>query len=235
MGFWEGLTKSNDNVVYKELWKPYRNAGAVELPSYEECVLDSPPDYSTTGLLAQAHCMHESADVATNSVQTRTQSTAKSQPFAEAFHIEVDFNAEGGFKTFANKKAKKAAKAAAQSKWADSDNEDKKDETPAGDGDEGAGGGEGGGAGGAGDGEDPSGGNNGGDDGDDWGFPSKKETSKEKKARLKREKEEAERKAAEEEAEAEAAAADADAGASAEAEPVDGECHHYSTESGWND
>lgn len=185
MGFWETLT-ANRNVAFTELWKPYRDAAQEvgALPSYEDCLLDLPPDYTTTGLLAQAHCV-QTADVATNNAWPRTPFKTTAQPLLRASRIEVDFNAEDCYRTHAGKKAKKAAKAAAQSKWAGSDNEDNKQE-PSGGGDGGGGNGndEGGGAGGAGDGEDPSGGgNNGGDDGgDDWSGNTKKSKKKKKKS-----------------------------------------------------
>lgn len=172
VGFWEGWTAergsrrrapaSKEKLALLELWKPSRDAAREvgALPTYEECLLDLPPDYSTTGLLAQAQCM-QSADVATNTVQTQTQATTTSPLSAESPNIELDFRTDEGFRQFAGKKAKKAAKLAAQSKWAGSDNEDNKDESsaPGGNGqDEGAGAGAGGGAGGAGDGEDNHGG-----------------------------------------------------------------------------
>lgn len=177
VAFWESIhvakcNVSNDAraVVPRQLYRPYGSAlpRAGVLPTYEESVLDVPPDYTMTDALAKVHTSDESGIITSNKVEIGQD---RKQENHELFGVleKLDLQSSDHIRTHAGKKAKKAAKQAQMSKWADSDNEEKKEGEDGAAGDDNAGGGDAGGAGG----DDPPGGN-GGDDGDELNDSGKK-------------------------------------------------------------
>lgn len=193
VGFWEGLRDcdaplrvfseepklSEHDGIVRDLFRPYQCKRADNLPppTYEESLLDLPPDYTSTDSLAVVSSLVSVASVEKPAVMAeKPSSRLPCVPVEE----KVDLSALEGIRSHAGKKAKQAAKKAQQAKWMDSDNEgDKAADGDAGNGD---GGGSGGDAGGAGAGGDPPG--DGGNDDDDWwntGASKKKDKKKKKK------------------------------------------------------
>ncbi|KXT17853.1 hypothetical protein AC579_5883 [Pseudocercospora musae] len=228
LAFWESLKSEarprksshvqKQDVVPKELWRPFYEDFAVDAtsppPSYEDSVQDQPPDYTKTDSLAYTRCLLQDVEIVTNSSETRQRgSTRASHLWDSTRDVKVDFNVEGGFREHSKKKAKKAAAAAQKAKWADRDDEEKKDEGAGGEGNGGGEGGNGDGGGDSGGGDAPGGDDEGGGDDDWWngGSSSKKDKKNKKSARKEAEEEEEEERKKEEEE----AAANADAGASA--------------------
>jgi hypothetical protein len=144
-------------------------------PTYEESLLDLPPDYTCTDALATVDCSAKTVDVFSLHVWREEKSKAGS----DSTYYDIDFSHNGAIQ-HAGKKAKQAAKKAQQAKWLDSDNEENKDGgADDGDGGDGGGGDGDGGAGAGGDGGDPPGGGN---DDDEWGNTGgKKKKDKKKK------------------------------------------------------
>ena len=204
-------------------------------PSYDDAIIDLPPEYGTPDILAEAQVLvPETAPEKCDRASKEKQASILPDPTTGTL-INLDDNSN--FRMHPKKKKGAAAKKATSNKWAGSGDEgEKKDDPPppevggGGDASGGAGGGDGGDGGGGGD-------DGAGDDPDDWfGTSTKKKKKKGKKAEEEEKaKEEEERKAkeeeeqkAKEEEEAKAAAAAADAGNSlswadevAEANPDD--------------
>lgn len=151
------------DTVARDLFKQYKNADSLQepLPDYEDCIEDTPPDYTATDVLANARICSDSSIAKSDG--SKRDAGARSDLF-NVFDVKVDFSEPENIRTRGKKKAKQAAKAAQQAKWADSDDEEKKDDDVEGEGGDGNGGGD---AGGGNDGGgDPPGGDDG--DGDDW-------------------------------------------------------------------
>jgi len=229
----DGLTQRGR---LRELFKPIAGPTPSHTPpppSYEESLIDLPPDYTLTDALAVRAALH-GKDGLIDTLHAVSMA-AKTQGGSE----KVDWTSTEGVRNYVSKKQKKAAKQAQQSKSMDSDNEEKKGDDGGGDGGDGAQGGDGGGDGGAGAGGDPPGGGDGGDNEEDWftnaggkkGKKKKKKNAFEEMEEEEKKREEEEAKKAEEAAAAAAAAAaDADAAATAdtgggagagEADPID--------------
>lgn len=154
-------------------------------PSYEDSLLDLPPDYTGTDGHATAQVTPETKPDLLDSTMTSPQRRSSSDPGYFRVDVKIDLTEPQGIRSHANKKAKKAAKATQNAKWADDDDGEKKEEADAG-GDGGAGGGgdDAGGAGGGDGGGDPPGGGDGGggDEEDIWGAAGgKKKKDKKKK------------------------------------------------------
>lgn len=245
VSFWEDRTCDNalrdvrehagqtQGVASRELWKPCRSTAAAvpgidTPPTYGECLLDLPPDYTATDSLAYVQCMHD-AKFQTNGLEPRTRTTTSNQLLPSLVDSKIDFTSEKGFREHSKKKAKKAAAAAQKAKWADSDDEGTKEDNP--EGGEGGDGSNGGDAGGDGSGDPPGDDGNGNADDDDWGaFGSGKKSKKKKKKKNAWEEfeEEEKRKEEEEKKKAEEETANADAGAgAADADPVDGKLEKH--------
>ncbi len=164
----------------RELFRPYETTLRIAVPpKYEEALLDLPPDYSNTELLATTQ-LSEDASHHDKAVTYGGQQHRTSTALFLDVQPKVDFSDVEGIRMVANKKTKQAAKKAQMDKWADSDNEDgTAGGADGGDGGDNNGGGDGA-SGAGGDGGDPPG----GDDGDDWfTYPgaSKKDKKKKKK------------------------------------------------------
>ena len=266
VGFWQGLAGSgrsynksgtwssnvnrqktdNNDFVARDLFTRYNAAVSYVAPppSYEECLHDVPPDYTTTDALANASLEHDGDLRATEQKLGWRPPQGEQWRFREG-DVKVDFGDIENIRTHGKKKKKQAS----NNFWADSDNEKEKEGAAGGAGgdDNGEGGDAGGGRDAGGAGGDPPGGGAGGDDGDDfWNAAGggKKNKKKKKSVRLISERamrhannmcrknaweefEEEEKKLQEEEkklAEEEAAANGDTAAAAGEADPVDGLC-----------
>ena len=165
-------------------------------PSYNEAILDCPPDYTTTDGLAQAKTDSDLADPPPLHAKQRKPTRTNQLPQFMPISSFVDWDDQTGVTTHGkgggNKKKKKNA---GGGDWA-SDNEEKKD-NDAGDGPGEGNPGEGNGHGGPG----GDGGNDGGgDDGDDWaGWNTSKDKKKKKKGKGGVDEEEEEKKKKKEE------------------------------------
>jgi uncharacterized membrane protein YgcG len=165
---------AKDNVE-RELFRPYGEVRprAVPPPTYEESLLDLPPDYTNTDSLAAV----DSLCLFQNVFESFALADAKSARSTSTVYVDIDLSKVEGIRQHANKKAKQAAKKAQQAKWMDSDNEENKDGTAdGGDGGDANGGGDAGGGG-----ADPPGGGDGGDEDDWWNSGPKKKKDKKKK------------------------------------------------------
>lgn len=158
-------------------------------PSYDEALLDAPPDYTTTNELATVRLWHDTANPPPYASNWPSEQDTKQRS-------TVDFSSREGIREHASKKAKQAARRAQQAKLFDSDNEDNKRDG-AGNGDDNGNGGEGAGNGGDnngdggdGDGGDPPGGGGGGGGGDDEEENLNNNKKKKKKDKKKKEDEE---------------------------------------------
>lgn len=151
-------------------------------PTYEDSLLDCPPDYTGT----DAHAIAQVTPETKLDLPDSCKASARRRPTQHAGYfgndVKIDLTQPQGIRSHANKKAKKAAKAAQNAKWADDDDGEKKEEGDAG-GDGGAGGGNdaGGAGGGDGGGDPPGGGEGGGDDDDFWGTAGGGKKKKDKK------------------------------------------------------
>lgn len=199
VGFWENVTSSDrsrtrskslkvnvkssrwadkSEIVARDLYRPYQRDGFQREapPCYEDCICDSPPDYTSTDNFATAQNLRD-VSVVTRDCTSKEKSSRAKELFGCAVDVKVDLSDIENIRSHANKKAKKAAKAAQRDKWADSDNEEKKEEGGE-DAGEGNGDGGAGGAGGDGGGDPPGG----GDDDDDWWNTGKKGKKNKKKS-----------------------------------------------------
>lgn len=179
VGFWEKLNGSDasevkpaSGIAPRDIFRPY---GSGVPPTYEESVLDQPPDYTSTDAFASAQWLGDSSVTASIKVEIERDYRQEVCEALKAYVDKLDLNSTEHIRSHANKKAKKAAKQQQMSKWADSDNEDKKAGEDGAAGDDNGGGGDAGGAGG-----DAPGGN-GGDDGDEWDSGKKGKKDKKKK------------------------------------------------------
>lgn len=149
-------------------------------PSYDEALLDAPPDYTTTSELATVRLLNDTSKPPPYASNWPPDQDMKKRP-------TVDFLCTDGIREHAGKKNRQAAKKAQQAKWSEPDNVDnnKNDDGNGdgnGDGGEGAGnGGDDNGDGGDGNGGGPPGGDGGGDEDENNNKKKKKDKKKKKK------------------------------------------------------
>ena len=111
---------SNDarGVVPRELFRPYGSARprVGVPPTYEESVLDAPPDYTCTDALAMARNFDDSRITASTKVDVGREYRQEVGELLRSQHVKLDLTSSDHIRAHANKKTKKAAKQAQMSK-----------------------------------------------------------------------------------------------------------------------